>query len=71
MGQVKEIERMASIVYQRFCCLCGQTKSLNQSGYRPKKLMLIVGNEQDDMGYVCDKCLKFLENGGVFNKPRK
>lgn len=71
MGKVKEIERMASIVYQRFCCLCGQTKSLNQSGYRPKKLMLTVGGERDDLGFVCDRCCEHLRDGGVFTKPRK
>ncbi len=71
MGQITDIERMASIVYQRFCVLCGQTRSVNKTGYKPKKLMLIAGGEQDDLGIVCDGCLKHLEDGKVFNKPRK
>lgn len=71
MEQVRTIERMASIPYQKFCVLCGQTRDVNKTGYRLKKLMLIDGGERDDLGVVCDRCLKHLEDGKVFNKPRK
>lgn len=59
------------IVYQKFCVLCGNIRSINRSGYRPKKIMLLENGETSDLGYACDKCLKHLENGGIFTKPRK
>lgn len=62
---------MSSIVFLKFCVLCGQTKSVNKNGYKPKKLLLVEREGESDLGYVCDKCLKHMEDGKIFSKPRK
>lgn len=62
---------MINIPFLRFCVLCGQTKAVNNKDYRPKTLLLIEGKDTSDLGYACDKCLKHLEDGKVFCKPRK
>lgn len=62
---------MNDIKFQRFCVLCGQTKSLEVTGYKPKKLLLVEREGESDLGYVCDKCLKHMEDGKTFSKPRK
>ena len=62
---------MNEIFIQRFCALCGQTKSLNTPKYTPKKIFVVEENEELDLGFMCPKCYKHLENGGVFTKPKK
>lgn len=55
----------------KFCVLCGQTKGICRTGYISKKLLLEKGGEVLDLGFLCDKCDKRLENGQVFSIPRK
>lgn len=63
--------RNCKIPIMKFCVLCGQTKDLNRTGYISKKLLLKKRGEVLDLGFLCSKCDKRLEDGLVFSIPRK
>ena len=51
---------------EKFCVLCGQTRDVNKPEYKIKKLLLQENTEIHDLGVLCDKCNKCLEDGRVF-----
>lgn len=59
---------LSSIVFLKFCVLCGQTKQVNSEEYIPKKLLFKTKKELNDLGFICDKCNEHLANGNTFKR---
>lgn len=55
-------------LYNKFCVICGSTRGVNKKDYIPKKLILNGNSENDDLGFICDKCLNHIADGNIFRK---
>lgn len=62
---------MDETLIKRFCALCGQTKTVNSPKYIIKRLFVVEGKENLDLGFMCPECYKHLADGKVFTKPRR
>ena len=61
---------MSDITIQKFCALCGRTNFFKNRVRGFKKLYIKENGEDSDLGYMCEACYKFLEEGKVFAIPR-
>ena len=61
---------MSDVMIKKFCALCGQTRNLKNKRVI-KKLYVMIDEEKNDLGYMCDRCYKHLEQGLIFSKPKK